>query len=408
MPAQKLTDRTVKSLVATDGKRVEIMDEEASGLCLRVTPNGVRSWSFLFRPRGSPTKKRYGIGDYPAWSLKDAREEALRLRRAVQEGRDPVVDRKRAADELTLAKVLERFVAGARKRGLRSADDYDALLKRRVVPKLGGRKASDIQRADVANLLDEIAVEAPVTANRVQAVLSSAFTWAMNDGLVPANPILRLSKRTKEEAKERVLTADEIRNLWLALDEMAPAYRDTLRLILLTGQRPGECAGITAEEIDLEKALWIIPAARAKNKRLHAVPLVGEALTIVKGLAHGRKRGPLIVTPRGAELTPQNLAKAFERIPEGTLDTDATPHDLRRTAATLLAGMGIDRLHVAAVLNHASTTKATVTGAVYDQHSYLPEKRRALEALASEIERIVSGRKPADNVVELRAHGEHQ
>ncbi len=401
MAARRITDRLIASLKAEQGSRLEILDSEATGLCLRVMPSGVKSWSFLFRAVPGGPKKRLTIGDYPAWSLADARKRALALRKGVQDGVDPVVEKKRTRGELTFAKLLERFIAHAKPR-LRSWADYEALLNRNVVPKLGDRRATDVQRTDIANLLDEIAAAAPVTSNRVQAVLSSAFTWATNEGLILANPIVRLSKRAIEKPKERVLSDEEVSRLWRGLDDMAAAYRDALRLVLLTGQRPGECAGIRAEEVDLKDGVWTIPAERAKNKRAHGVPLVGEALAIVRRLKGTTATGALIITPRGAELTPQNLAKAFERLPNGTLGTPATPHDLRRTAATLMARLGIDRFHVAAVLNHSGTTKATVTGAVYDQHSYLPEKKRALEALGAEVARLVAGVEKPINVVAMK------
>lgn len=400
MPAHRLTDRMLQSLKPAAARR-EFWDSEVSGLCVRVTPQGTKSWSFLFRPRGGGPKRRFTIGDFPAWSLKDARERALVLRQQVQRGLDPVIERRRAKEALTLGKLAEAYLRQA-KAELRSGDAYEAMLNCHIIPKLGDRKAADLKRADVVMVLDELGARAPISANRVQAVTSAMFSWAVDQGLLEANPIIGLAKRGVERAKDRTLSDDEIRRLWSATGTMIDAYRDTLRLMLLTGQRSGECAGIRAEEIDIESEVWTIPAERVKNKREQLVPLVGEALEIVRRLLAGKKRGALIVTARGLDLTPQNLAKAFERLPTGTLDADATPHDLRRTAATIMARLGIDRFHIAAVLNHASTTRATVTGAVYDRHTYLPEKTRALSALDREIQQILSGHVSDGNIVPLR------
>jgi integrase len=382
--------------------RTEFWDTEVSGLCVRVTPQGTKSWSFLFRSRDGGPKRRFTIGDYPAWSLKDARERALVLRQQVQSGLDPVVERRRSKDALTLQKIAESYARHVKAK-LRSGAEYEAMLNRHLLPKLGDRKAADLKRADIVMVLDELGARAPVSANRLQAVTSAMFSWAVDQGLLEASPIIGLAKRSVEHAKERTLSDDEIRRFWSALDGMADAYRDALRMILLTGQRPGECAGIRAEEVDVNSGLWTIPATRVKNKREQVVPLVGDALALIERLRGRQKHGTLLATPRGLELTPQNLAKAFERLPKGTLDADATPHDLRRTAATLMARLGTDRLHVAAVLNHASTTRATVTGAVYDRHTYLPEKTRALSALDREIQRILSGKVADGNIVPLRS-----
>ena len=388
MPARALTDAEVRAFKAEPGQRLIAYDAKARGLVLRVTPR-TKSWSFVYRPRGSSRQRRYTIGDYPAWSLSAARDRALALRRVVQDGGDPVADSKVRKEALTVAGMVERFIVKAKLR-LRSWETYESLLKRDVVPVLGDRRAGDVTRAEVANLLDKIAARAPVVANRVQNTLSSVFAWAVSEGLVENNPVRGLRKRHEEVAKDRVLSDAELRKFWEATGGIAPTYRDILRLILLTGQRPGECAGIAAEEIDLAGCIWRIPPERVKNKRVQAVPLVGEALAIVTRLAEGTATGTLIRTPRGHTPTAQDVSKAFERLRAGLFETKATPHDLRRTAATLMGRLEIDQMTIAHVLNHASTTKATVTGSTYDRHDYVPQKRRALEALDAEVRRIVS------------------
>jgi integrase len=136
--------------------------------------------------------------------------------------------------------------------------------------------------------------------------------------------------------------------------------------------------------------IWVIPSSRAKNKVEHTIPLVGGAWAIVARLAELRRKGPLIITPRGKELTTQNLAKAMEALRDGLFSDVVTPHDLRRTAATIMGRIGIDQMTIGRVLNHSTTTKATITGSVYDRHDYIPQKRIALEKLNSEIDRVLS------------------
>jgi len=394
MPARALTDVEVRSLKAGPDQRLVVYDQKARGLCLRITAR-TKSWSFIYRPKGRAQQKRYTIGDYPAWSLSEARNKALALRRQVQDGGDPVAEGRASRDTLTVA----RFVSKSKSR-LRSWQTYESLLKRDVLPVMGDRPAGAVARAEVANLLDKVAERAPVVANREQNTLSSVFSWAVSEGLVLTNPVLGLRKRHNEVPKERVLSDGEIRTLWHATAVMGPAFRDILRLILLTGQRPGEVAGIRGGEVNFEHALWTLPPERVKNKRRHLVPLTGEALTIIRKRGEGAGSGPLFITPRGHTPTSQDVAKAFERLrQDGVFETPATPHDLRRTAATLMGRLEIDQMTIARVLNHASTTKATVTGSTFDRHTYEPQMRRALQALDAEIGRIVSGVQPPHNVL---------
>jgi integrase len=401
MPARALTDAEVRGLKASTGQRLVLYDAKARGLCLRVTPR-TKSWSFIYRPDGSSRQRRYTIGDYPAWSLSSAREKALGLRQAVQDGRDPVADRKQRREALTVAAMVERFIAKA-KGSLRSWRAYEGLLRRDVVRALGARPAGQVTRAEIANMLDTILARAPAVANGVHSALSSVYGWAVSEGLVTDNPVRGLRRRHAARSRERVLSDDEVQRFWQATEGMAPGYRDALRLVLLTGQRPGEVIGVRAEELDIAKAVWRIPAARVKNKRDHIVPLTGEALRLLRRLVEGQQTGPLIRTPRGHEATNVSLAKAFSGLREHGLfpDSKATPHDLRRTAATFMGRLDIDQMTIARVLNHASTTRATVTGSTYDRHTYEPQMRRALEALDAEVRRILAGERRPDNVLSL-------
>ena len=253
-------------------------------------------------------------------------------------------------------------------------------------------------------MLDKIAARAPVVANRVQNTLSSVYSWALSlRAWSDQSGDADCASATTRSPRSACSSDDEIRALWRATGAMAPAFRDVLRLVLLTGQRPGECAGIRAEEVDLERELWVLPPERVKNKRRHLVPLVGEALCIVRRLGEGGRHGAAdhdAARPYSDE--PRHVAKAFERLRnDGVFETPATPHDLRRTAATLMGRLDIDQMTIARVLNHASTTKATVTGSTYDRHTYEPQMRRALEALDGEISRIVTGEATAPNIVAL-------
>ncbi|MCJ2090873.1 Arm DNA-binding domain-containing protein [Methylobacterium sp. E-005] len=211
-----------------------IYDAKAQGLCLRVSASS-KSWSFIYRPKGSAKQRRYTIGDYPSWSLAQAREKTFALRRTVQEGGDPVAAAQERIAALTVAGFLERYIERYAKKKLRSWRDYEGLLKRDVIPALGQRRAEELTRAEVANLLDKIAARAPVVGNRVLNTLSAAYSWGVSEGLVPLNPVTGLKRRHEETPKDRYLSDAEIVAFWKATEAAAPAYRDAFRLILLTG-----------------------------------------------------------------------------------------------------------------------------------------------------------------------------
>ena len=181
MPARALTDAEVRNLKPEAGRRVVVYDAKARGLCLRITPS-TKSWSFIYRPRGSLKQRRYTIGDYPAWSLTEARDKALALRHAVQDGGDPVTERKRKREMLTLAGLAERFISKHAKPRLRTWQKYESLLRVHVLPVVGERHAEEVTRAEFANLLDKVAERAPIAANRTQNTLSSLYGWAVSEG----------------------------------------------------------------------------------------------------------------------------------------------------------------------------------------------------------------------------------
>ena len=335
-----LTDGTIRALRPAPGERIEVVDGTVPGLILRASATS-KSFAFVYRPKGERQQRRITLGSYPILTLAGARQRAAKLKLQVWDGADPAGSRQAEKEALTVEGLVARYVDKYAKKKLRSWQDYDAALKRDLIPVLGKKKATAIERTDIADLLDKVAERSGVTANRLQAMTSSVFKWALDAGLVKTNPCTGLRKRHEETAKDRYLDDDEMRKFWTATAGASAPVRDVLRLILLTGQRPGECSGIRREEVDLERAVWTIPAERVKNKTEQVVPLTGEALSIVRRLAvDGPAKGPLIVTARGNEMGPQDLAQATKRLRDAVSAVPWTAHDLRRTAATTLG-----RLH---------------------------------------------------------------
>jgi integrase len=421
-----LTDALIRHIPPPATGRLEAADLRAIGLSLRITSNGARSWCFRFRDPRSGKTTRATIGEYPTVSLGKARERAEAMRRQVAAGENPVERKRRereAATRKTFQALADRYLDEHARRHKRSADADERNLRLHVLPKWRNRRYDEIGRADVIELVERlITAEKPTLANRVQALISSIFSFAMDADLVKGNPCARLRRRGVETIGRRVLSDDEIRLFWPRIVEKPVSHRVglALRLILLTAVRPGEVAGLSRTELENISqrgwARWIIPAARSKNGREHIVPLSELARhTILSALKLTNEDDDyLFLSPsvRDAPITAHALAVAMARF-AGNLDPvtakswradPPSPHDLRRTVATRLAELGIAKEDRDAVLNH---TPRDVGKKHYDRYERDGEKRRALELWASTLTAILELRKRGANVVRLNKRRRH-
>ncbi len=207
MPAIALTDALLRS-AAPGSKANEIWDAKVSGLCLRVLPGGVKTWTFRYRAKDWISFKRLSLGRYPEVSLALARERAQEKRVEVAGGADPQTARKakRAAERsaLTFNALADDYLDRYAKAHKRSWANDALYLRAHVRPAWAEKPANRITRADAAELLDGIAKSAPTSANRTQSILSRIFNWAIESGLLEANPLARMPKRAREHAKDRV------------------------------------------------------------------------------------------------------------------------------------------------------------------------------------------------------------
>lgn len=383
MPSRLLTDRLCAS--RPSAARVTFFDTKARGLALRIGPRR-RTWHFVYRYHAGPPRW-LTLGTYPELTLEKAREAAGPYRYALDvEDRDPgYVEPPEpapvAAPVLTFADFAKVYIgfAALTKRTWR---DDQAKIEKYLVPAWGPLPLRDISRRHVADLLDTLVAKGlTVGVNRIQALISRIFTLALDRGAVDAHPATRLLKRAKEVPRERTLTDDEIRALWIGLEAQPGPAADVIKLRLLLGQRGGETAGMTWADVDLVAKTWHLPATATKNARPHTVPLPDTALAIL--------------TRRRAD-TPDDEPRVF---PAHVLQTDsgrslsallpagAQWTDTRRTCATRLAALGYSETVIGRTLNHA---RYTVTARHYNQHAYVGEMRAALESWDRELARIVA------------------
>ncbi len=420
-----LTDRQIRAARVPMGlNQIELRDDQVRGLVLRVYASGARSWMLAYRRHEDNRRRQIKLGDYPGVSLKQARQLAEVEVGRVATGDDPKGERdeRRAGSTApTVAEVAELYLtsyAQEHKRPKGYAMDRWQ-IEAYVLPRWGKRPVDEVTKLDVRELLEDLASgklaargkPTKVAPRNLKALLSKLFDWAADRGILPANPAagVKLPDRVREHlrkgGKDRVLSDEEIAALWGELDaleadarrrKLAPVSAAAFRLILLTGQRPGEVFRMRWRDIE-DGAWWVVPAEIAKNGEANRVFLSPQARTIVEGLRvyTGGSEWVLESPMRpGSHLTTVRTARFS--ILERTGMRPWSPHDLRRTAASKMRALGVDRLVVQGILNH----KDRSVTAIYDRYGADPEKQRALTEWGRRVA-VIAGGEPGARVVEF-------
>ena len=439
--AKTMTAAAVKNYRPGEERR-EIPDGGCPGLYLVIQAGGHRSWAMRFRrPNGKPAKLTLGpvdlsgkeaesepVLDSPL-TLAAARRLAAEVLRRRAMGRDVVSDydasRRRQKSEHEI-RAKSTFAAAARD----FIEQYASKKTRRwretarllgvAYPLTGGeptpikaglcqrwndKPIAEIDGHDIHSLIDETRrsgapglerrSDGPTEARaRVMlSCLSKMFGWLVQHRRVSQNPCKDVHRPEASRPRDRVLTDAEIVKFWRATDAQRRELSALLKLLLLTGCRLNEVAGMTRAELSDDGATWNIPGARTKNKRPHVVPLAPLARKMVGSGSEG-----LVFTTTGRSPV-SGWSKIKRRLDEAMKIPPWRLHDLRRTAATGMAEIGIAPHIVEAALNHVSGAKAGVAG-TYNRAAYADEKRAALERWALHVQGLVSER-PA-NVVKMR------
>jgi integrase len=380
------------------------------GLYLVIQPSGKKSWAYRYRFNGRPRK--WTIGPCPAIDLKTARELAREALWKVAAGADPCTEKKAAKTAARIPvgldlieTVTSRFIAQHAKRKLKpaTAAEIERLLGREVVGPWRGRRLSQITRADIHDLLDGIVARgSPVTANRTLAWLRRMCAWAIERGLIEVSPCAGIRAPAAETSRDRVLSDDELKAAWRAADALETPYNGFIKLLILTGARRSEVAGMMWREIDFDAKLWTLPAARAKNATEYQIPLSDSAVQVFRALPRIAD-SDLVFTLSGRVPIRgfHNIKTRIDDLMPG--GPPWTLHDLRRTFASGCARLGIAVHVVEAALNHRSGSIRGIA-AVYNRYSYDTEKRAALEVWGHHVEGLASA-KLAANVFRLANGG---
>jgi integrase len=407
MPTVMLTDRFCASAKAL-AAQTDYFDETVQGLSLRVTSQGRRGWCFHYRSPRNGKRARLTIGGYPATSLASARGRALEARQLVEAGNDPRPSMAgQATAGMTVASLVESYLADPEKAALRSRAEIERRLRRNVLPVIGSIKIGELRRRDLRNVTDAMLRRGiKVEATRVFEDVRGVVRWAVENEYLDANPLDGMSKPAAPTSRSRVLSDDEIKTLWRGLPQTlakSVQCQRIIKLCLVTGQRVGEVAGMTRSEIDLKAREWRLPGTRTKNGFDHLVPLSDLALSIIKEAIADAGEGAAFVFPCGkGSLSPVAVARTILRANKtgrfGIAPWSA--HDLRRGALDGMARLGVAPIVLGHVANHRSVTRAGVTFTAYVQHQYGPETRNALDLWADRLEAIIG--KHAAKVLPLR------
>ena len=396
-----INDTSIRSLKPPASGTVDYFDDLTPGLSLRVSSKDVRTWSVFYRDKHG-RQTRLTLGHYPAVKLVDARELARDAQRTVARGGDPAAEKQAAREVLTFGELAQRYIDDYAKPRKKSWAEDQRQINASLLPKWKHRPAGEVAAEDLLALLNaKVRAGSPIAANRVRALVSRIYTFAAEQRLVPpsANPVIGVKKPAKETTRDRVLTDDEIRRLWAACETQNPYVCAWFRLRLVTAQRGGELLQMRWQDIDPTSHFWTIPAEFAKNAHGHRVYLNELARERVNDVP--RDHRSIWVFPRSiigdhkhvgrrlAQSTRANIVSQPKADGAARDRADIRGHDLRRTAASLMASGGVPRFVIGRILNHSQEKDIT---SVYDRYSYDAEKRAAMEFWSQELRAILENR----------------
>ena len=385
--------------------RVLHWDQTVRGLALSIQPTGRRSWRFTYRAGGR--LRIYTLADADRLGLAEARRAAAILAGKVAGGEDPQAEKLRERRADTFAEVTERYFDHA-KIVNKSWKQFDFLAEKYLLPKWGKLRARNIIRGDVRTLMRKITNDGtPVLANQVLATASAIFSWCLKEeiGDLVTNPCVGVT-RNPTKSRERILSDIELVRFWAAFDDAGLVRGTALKVLLLSGQRPGEVACMRREHIT--DGWWELPGEPdpklmwpgTKNGQSHRVWLSDPVRQLVAEVGGGstgfafpgndRGTGPVLDLDR----TMRDVCATLGIVAPDKI----TPHDLRRTHGTMIAALGFGRDAMNRIQNHREGR----IGSVYDRHNYASEHMKIQEAVTRKVLALLKG-DTAGNVVVLKA-----
>jgi integrase len=351
-------------------KRYEVHDILCPGFSLRVFPTGRKV--FTVKYRYGLKQRRLPIGVHPRISLVEARNKAIEALRLIDEGIDPAARRRQLS--MKVEAICSDFIRQYARPRNRSWKEAERILEREFVAAHGQRDIREIKRHDILELMDG-AIErgASYQANRIHSNLRKLFNWCMERGIVEVSPVMGTKPPTREQARDRVLTDDEIRAVLKVCANEPYPFGQFVPLLLATAQRRGEVSQMKWSQLDLDAKQWVIPAELSKNGKSHVVPLHDFAIRLLAKIPQ-LDCDWVFTTTRRSPIS--GFSKALRHIQAQSETSGWRFHDLRRTAASGMAREGIAPHVVEKALNHVSGIISGLS-AVYNRYGYNSEQRDA-------------------------------
>jgi integrase len=384
---RKLTEVLIRKAPPKPDGAYFIWDSYTRGLALRVHPTDRKSWYAIYRSRGRP--RWLHLGDASTIGLGDARMMTNEVMLAVARGQDPAAEKRAKRNAGTFGELASKYVEQHAKKFNKSWKQGATLVERYGSERWRNLPAASITRNDVKNVLAPLK---PVLSNQVLASISAVFSWGVKEELVSANVCIGI-ERNETQSRERILSESELPLFWKALDDaVEPVIAAALKVILLSGQRPGEVSNMRFEH--LKDGFWELPGAPSahwpgtKNGSSHRVALSAPVLALIEEQVDGETpaSGYVFESRPGHPL--QRLDRSMKLVVAKLSIDPVTPHDLRRTSASMIASLGFGRQAIDRILNHADHSIASV----YDRHSYAKEDQQIMQAVAAKIIDLVEGR----------------
>jgi len=378
---EKFTHNKILGLLP---KERRYLVNEGNGFCLRISPQGTKTWFYRYKFNGK--EKWLTIGHFPAMGVAEARKcfnEYWEIRSSGQDPERESLERQIQKSNTIQTLVTEwynNYIIKHRKQPQQIKQQIDA----DIIPLLGNLELNKLQTLDITRALDTIVKRgAPVHANKVLSTLKQVFNYAVNRGELLTNPAAQLRSRDiggVEKPKDRYLTLDEIKTLWLFLESdqhgLSLSITQAIKIIILTGVRTAEIRLATWSEFDFDQSLWIVPPEHTKTAmkmKIHLTPQITSILQTLRDLSSSEF--VLTGSAPSSPLSEKAISKASSRIQERVGIPYWTAHDLRRTFATQLGeALHVDPVVIEKCLGH----KMPKIMATYNKNEMLPQRKDAL------------------------------
>ncbi len=390
----KLTKKMVDSFTYKGGWDVR-WDTAIPGFGVRLYPGGKKTYVLSYRNKGR--KRLMKIEQCNKITLDQARAKARRHLGELADKVDPLEKKKIENPKRSVESVFRDYLNKYAKPKNRSWRETERIFKADVLPAIGKKQIHEIAKKDIIKIVDKVANRgSKVMANRTLAHLRKFFNWCHARDLIETLPVLNVAKPAPEISRDRVLSDEEIKYVWQACDKEGFPFGDFLKMTLVTGQRKSEVLNMRWQDIDTNRKLWTLPKESTKSNREHYVHLSPLALRI---LENAEKQDEYVFSIDGKK--PFNgFSKAKSRVETliGELREKENKkpmpewriHDLRRTAASDMAGLKVPPYVIERVLNHSSGIISGVA-AVYNRYEYADETREALDKWAGYVEKLTGG-----------------